>query len=1098
MQDLRDVLITYTSKIINSSEIHKDNNKTKHFTSTTPLINASIASVLKKGIKGRLYVILSNDEELKLRERDYSYFFGEEEVYLETSGNDIGKTPFVSKEYIQNVRNYVKNKNGVILLSLWTLSSLFPIVEEDEKIIFKFKIGEVISLSNVSELLIKEGYIRTPKVQDEGEFSLRGEVIDIFPFTAKKPLRIYLNFDVISKISTFDLFTQTRSLKDKEFNEFSIVHYKLESADDSNDNLSIKYDFLIKQFKEDDAFLFVGEEKLKESWKHIINRAKDTYRELYKNGENKPFNEILPSLEEYFSSISKERIFVVNDIINKKSDPILFNADGPRSYFGAFNMFKDELTELNKQGWNAYIFASGILQKGRLETMLFPNTADVQNKLNSGNIAILNGEISEGFSLQDIKLIVFSDEEIFKRRSFVKSTLSKLETSPIDSFVDLKEGDLVVHINYGIAKFIALERINVQGTERDYIKLEFKDKEFYYVPIQMANMVHRYIGNSEKAELSSLSSKSWSIKKEKARQSAEKLASDLIHLYALRKESTAFSHAKDTEWQYIFEAGFCLPETPDQLDAIADIKKDMEAPVIMDRLLCGDVGYGKTEVAFRAAFKAIMSGKQVVFLAPTTILTHQHYKNFVSRVENFPIKVGEVSRTVPHRELKKTIKGLESGEIDIAFGTHRLIQKDVKFKNLGLLVIDEEQRFGVKDKEKIKNLKTNVDTLSMSATPIPRTLYMSLLKIRDISMLKTPPIDRKSVLTYIGEYDKEMVKTALEKELSRGGQVFYLHNRVEDIRETLTFVRSLVPGAIVEMAHGQMDGDYLEDIMDTFVKGGIQVLVSTTIIENGIDIPLANTLIVDNALLYGVAQLYQLRGRVGRSTRQAYAYLLYKDKRRVSENAIERLRVISESTELGSGFKVAMRDMEMRGTGNILGKEQSGFVSDVGLDLYIRLLDESIKKLEGEEIQNTEVYVDIDASSFIPDSYITSPMIKFEIYKKLASCYTEEEYSALSSMITDRFGTPPIEMMSLFYIAKLKIICKKLYISSVVEKNNIVKVEFAQVSKVDISRFFSLMNTSAGTVMLNPKNPSSILIKSNGVTPQDKALYIVEKLSRLL
>ena len=548
----------------------------------------------------------------------------------------------------------------------------------------------------------------------------------------------------------------------------------------------------------------------------------------------------------------------------------------------------------------------------------------------------------------------------------------------------------------------------------------------------------------------------------------------------------------------MFEAGFCYDETPDQRIALSEIKKDMESDSVMDRLLCGDVGYGKTEIAFRSAFKAVMSGKQIAFLAPTTILVHQHFLNFSNRVKNFPLEVRELSRTVKSSVQKRTIEDIASGKADVIFGTQRLLQKDIHFKNLGLLVIDEEQRFGVKDKEKIKEIKTNVDTLSLSATPIPRTLYMSLLKIRDISTLKTPPQDRKSVITYIGEISDFIIKEAIEKELMRGGQVFYLHNRVEDILSVKARLSSLVPGIIVECAHGQMNPDLAEDIMESFVNGGINVLISTTIIENGIDIPNANTIIVDNATIYGTSQLYQLRGRVGRSSKQAYAYLLYKSDKAISEDAIDRLKVISENIELGSGFKVAMRDLEMRGAGNLLGKEQSGFVSDVGLDLYIRLIDESIKKLEGKEIDDNEVFLDIESTAFIPDSYISKIEDKMEVYKKIASCTSEGEYESIVSMVETRFGTPPTDVLSLFYIAKLKICAKKLHISSIREKNGKVEIIFSKVSLVNIDKVLNLIKTSGGIITPSSRKAGALIIDTKGVNSINKALFIQEKLERLL
>lgn len=1081
MASLKEILASYIN------EQSKNAVSPVSYIKVAPFLESSLASTLLEKTKGRLFVVVPHDDEISIKERDLN-FLSVPFISLRATGGIIGEKPPISASYIKSFNSFLSEDHTVVLLSLWTLCSYFPKINILNKKEANICLDSVLNVDDLFKVLIENGYYRVSRVSSNGEFAFKGEVVEIFVNGEKQPFRITLDFDKVVKIESYDIVTNlpNSNLEKLEFKSFI----------NSENTENIDFCFLNEYFTSDDAFLFLGKERLFESYKYVLNTAKDTYKRHYQNGEKTAFEELLPSLDEYFNN-NLDKVNVVNDIIKTTDDNnnhiVNLLSDTKRSYFGAFNLFKDDLNSLLKTGWTVYVATNGILQKGRFETMLSLEIEKYKDKL-----IFLDNPVSEGFSISSLSLIVFSDEDIFKRKKQLRTVLSKVESEPLSSFTSLKEGDLVVHINYGIARFVKLERIEMKGIIRDYVKLEFKNKEFYYVPIEMANLIERYIGKQD-AELSSLSSKSWSAKKEKARESAEKLARELIDLYAERKNAVGFAHNKDTEWQYMFEAGFLNTETPDQLLAISEIKSDMESPTVMDRLLCGDVGFGKTEVAFRSAFKAIMSGKQVAFLAPTTVLTHQHFENFKERISSFPITEVEISRIVKPQTLKNNIKQLESGKVDIAFGTHRLLQKDIKFKNLGLLIIDEEQRFGVKDKERIKALKTNVDTLSLSATPIPRTLYMSLLKIRDISLLKTAPLNRKSIITYIGEFDKELIRSAIEKELSRGGQVFYLHNKVQDIKEVTAFIKNLIPGSIVEYAHGGMSGEELEDIMETFREGGIQILISTTIIENGIDIPKANTIIVDNATIYGASQLYQLRGRVGRAGEQAYAYLFYRNENTVSEDAIERLKLISESTELGSGFNVALRDMEMRGAGNLLGKEQSGFVSDVGLELYIRLLDESVKKLEGKENTiKSDVYVDIKCEAYIDTSYIKDTKERFEVYKKIASVRTEGELSEVQNMLLSLYGNFPPEVNSLLAIAKLKITALSLSVDSIVENNNVVKVHLKKVSSIKIDRFLSLVSTTSQRISLNPKDPSSILIKTDGITAQDKAEFIDEKLLLLL
>ena len=548
----------------------------------------------------------------------------------------------------------------------------------------------------------------------------------------------------------------------------------------------------------------------------------------------------------------------------------------------------------------------------------------------------------------------------------------------------------MVHVNYGIGKYHGLQRMRVLGNERDYIDLEFGGEEHVYLPIEQVNLVQRYVGKEGRApKLDRIGGKAWESRKAKVRKSVEELAERLIQLYARRKRVQGTAFDRDTDWQAQFEAGFPYQETEDQITCIEEVKADMEAPSPMDRLICGDVGFGKTEVALRAAFKAVMGGRQVAVLTPTTILAEQHFETFLERFEAFPVKIEMLSRFRNRQEQRAVVAAVAAGSVDIVVGTHRLIQKDVEFKNLGLLVVDEEQRFGVKHKERLKELKANIDCLTLTATPIPRTLHMSLTKIRDMSLITTPPQNRLPIETFIQEFDEELVADAIRKELARGGQVFYLHNRVRSIREIAGFLVRLLPEASIEFAHGQMGEADLEEVMHRFVGGEFEVLLTTTIIENGLDIPNVNTIIIDRADMFGIAQLYQLRGRVGRSGKPAYAYLFYPKDQALTELAMKRLRIISDFTELGAGFKVAMKDLEVRGAGNLLGGEQSGDILAVGYDMYVRLLDQAIAAMGAggrrPDLDTPDVYLELEYSGYIPDDYISEPVVKMEVYKKISA-----------------------------------------------------------------------------------------------------------------
>ena len=769
-----------------------------------------------------------------------------------------------------------------------------------------------------------------------------------------------------------------------------------------------------------------------------------------------------------------------------------------QSYFGNINYLKERLLILQQEGWHIYIFADNPNQAVRIKEVLKDYVEPEDKGIEP--VTIIPMAITEGFSITDEKLLVIQENEIFGRKKAAPKSIRRAKSKVIDTFVELNPGDFVVHVNYGIGLFKGIERIKSMGTERDYIKLEYADQEFVFVPIEQVNMVQRYIGSeSEKPKMDRIGSKSWNSRKARVQQKVEEIAEKLIDLYSKRKASRGFPFPQDSEWQAAFEAAFPYEDTPDQFTATQEIKEDMERPVPMDRLVCGDVGYGKTEIAMRAAFKAVMGGKQVAFLAPTTILAEQHYENCIERFKNFPVEIAMLSRFVAPAEQKKIIAKLAKGEVDIIVGTHRIIQKDVVYKDLGLMIIDEEQRFGVKDKEKLKMLKTNIDSLAMSATPIPRTLHMSLLKIRDMSLLTTPPQNRLPIETMVEPYSDEKIVRAIRREVDRGGQVFYLHNRVENLEETRLKLERLVPEMMIDCAHGQMTSEQLDDIFRRFKMGGFNVLVATTIIENGIDIPNVNTIIIDRADIYGVSQLYQLRGRVGRSDRKAYAYLFYPEDKVLSEIAMKRLQVISDFTELGSGFKIAMKDMEIRGAGNLLGKDQSGEVYAVGFEMYLSLLNAAIERLSNSNWHAPdEVLLELEYTGFIPDSYILDAETKMELYKKIASIASQDELNAVYDELYDRFGPLPDEVNSLLSLAKIRIICHKLAIVSLKEKRGVADIEFGDVARISTNKLMRLINKNSSTIKLDALHPNHIILITNSIDLTTKSDYIRENLEMLL
>ncbi|MFV0519710.1 MAG: transcription-repair coupling factor [Lachnospirales bacterium] len=763
----------------------------------------------------------------------------------------------------------------------------------------------------------------------------------------------------------------------------------------------------------------------------------------------------------------------------KNSTTIDFNVKYPLTVKNDIVAFKDELKSYKEDGYTVILLCGS---KTRGKTLLqdladenvygsfYDNLNDV---VLENNIYVIRGTISKGFIYPDLKIAVLSDSEVFVESKNTKRKKFK-DGKKINSYTDLQVGDYIVHINHGIGVFKGVEKITVDGVSKDYIKVGFADGGNIYAPTNQLDLIQKYIGKESKnIKLNKLGSSDWNNTKQRTKKAVMILAKDLLELYAKREQTKGYEYSEDTTWQKEFENDFLYQETDDQLNAIYDVKSDMESTKVMDRLICGDVGYGKTEVAIRAAFKAVQDSKQVAYLCPTTILAQQHYNTFTQRLKDYPINVELLSRFRTKKEIEKSIENIKNGKSDILIGTHRLLSKDVSYKDLGLVIVDEEQRFGVSHKEKLKKLKENVDVLTLTATPIPRTLHMSMTGIRDMSVLSEPPQERVPIQTYVLENNDEYIKEAIQREVNRNGQVFFLHNRVNSIESVANRIQGLVPNAKVVYAHGQMSERELENIMKDFINHEYDVLVCTTIIETGLDISNANTIIIDNADTMGLSTLYQLRGRVGRSHRNAFAYLLYKRDKVISEIAEKRLETIKQFTEFGSGFKVAMRDLEIRGAGTLLGEQQSGHLETVGYEMYCSLLEQAIQELKGESVaEEITTVIELQTSAYIPEYYIQDELQKIEIYKKIALLRTEEDEIDLEDELIDRFGDIPKETTQLINIALTKVYLNNLGIISLLQNGQYVHITCNQNAKLSLPSIDDINKKDFGRIKLTlGKNP---------------------------
>lgn len=855
------------------------------------------------------------------------------------------------------------------------------------------------------------------------------------------------------------------------------------------DEKSTLLDYLSK-----DTIIFIDEpKKISSTAFNILNEFTISFENRILNGfilkscinSINDYNEILNKINNFNTIL----LCTMTETIKEFKPKHIFNFDTKMtsSYNGKFDLLIDDIKYFKEENYRVVILSgnkhSGLriieeLMNDDIVSSYVENFENIDFQHNT--VYVSKGVLSRGFIYPSLKFAVISESDLFGENKISRKTKHKKGKS-INNFNDLKVGDYLVHINHGIGVFKGIEKIITNGKTRDYIKITYKDGGNLFIPTEQLDMVQKFSsGDSAPPKIDKLGSDKWQKAKQKTKKAVEIMAQELIELYAKRQQSEGFRYSTDTVWQQEFEETFAYTETNDQLTAIEDVKRDMESNLKMDRLICGDVGFGKTEVALRCAFKAVQDGKQVAYLVPTTILAQQHYNTFVERMSNFPVQVELLSRFRTTKQKNETKQNMKTGLCDIVIGTHALLSKDIEFKDLGVIIVDEEQRFGVTHKEKLKNLKNNVDVLTLSATPIPRTLHMSLTGIRDMSLLEEAPVDRTPIQTYLLERNFEFIKDAINRELSRNGQIFFVHNRVESISKTTNDLRAIIPNANIEYAHGQMSERELEDVMRAFIDREIDILVCTTIIETGLDITNANTIIIDNSDYMGLSQLYQLRGRVGRSKRNAYCYLLYERNKILNEIAEKRLKTIRDFTEFGSGYKIAMKDLEIRGTGSLLGMQQHGHINAVGYEMYCKLLDDAVKKLQGEKVytpQDTSISINI--SAFIPDTYIENEMQKLEIYKKISLILDRDGMYQVEEEIEDRFGDIPKSVRNLLDIAMLKAIATKVGITTITEKPKEMVLTFnTEVNDyVDVKKIIELVNNDRDVKFITTKNPTLILNK---------------------
>ncbi len=1048
----------------------------------------------------RFRLIITGDEAKAREMQEDSRFFDKSSIYYpakdfifysaDVHGNQLAGERL---RCIQKIIAAQDNKTNITVITTidGCVDMLMPLQRYRDNIIH-FKNSDIIDTEKLVSKLVGIGYTRVPMIDGQGQFAVRGGIIDIFSYTDETPVRIELWDDEIDSIRFFDVESQRSVEKIQTYDVFPATEWIL-----SDDEIDAGFEKVKDEVEK--QLVTLGNDKKKKTQQEMdaCNRLRHAYADFERTRDYSKFilsftdeiegftdyfpkdetvfvldepdrimermelisyeyeesmknrleggyvvasqTKLMRPIAEVYKNMQSSRLMLLSSLdykpkMLKPADYLRIDARSISSYNNSFEYLADDINKYKRTGYRVVLVCNSRTRAARIVADLEELgtqsyfSEDYDKEIMPGTVMVTYGNIHRGFEYPLIGFVIITENDIFTSRTRKKQK-KKYEGRSIAGFNELNVGDYVVHEMHGLGVYKGIEKITVEGVEKDYIKIEYAGNSNLYVLATQLDRLQKYAASDteKKPKLNKLGSVEWNKTKAKVHGAVEEIAKDLVELYSIRQNQKGYAFGPDTVWQKEFEEMFPYEETDDQLNAIADTKADMESTRIMDRLICGDVGYGKTEVAIRAAFKAVQEGKQVAYLVPTTILAQQHFNTFEQRMKNFPLKVAQLSSFRTNKEIKETLADLKKGFVDVVIGTHRLLSKDVEFKDLGLLIIDEEQRFGVAHKEKIKKLKNNIDVLTLSATPIPRTLHMSLVGIRDMSVLEEPPVDRVPIQTFVTEHNDEMIREAINRELARGGQVYYVYNRVRSIDEAAAHIQELVPQANVAFAHGQMEKRELEKIMVDFINGDIDVLISTTIIETGMDISNVNTMIIEDADKFGLSQLYQLRGRVGRSNRTAYAFLLYRRDRMLTEVAEKRLSAIREFSDFGSGFKIAMKDLEIRGAGNVLGKSQHGHMAAVGYDLYCKMLNEAVNDLKGIKNEYSfETNVDLSVDAYIPSTYIKSEYQKLDIYKRIAAIESEEELSDMKDELVDRYGSLSTPAVNLLNIALIKSMAHKI------------------------------------------------------------------------
>ncbi len=1031
------------------------------------------------------YRLILAEDERRAREIYEDYRFYDRKVYSYPAKDllffqaDIHGNLLI-RQRMKVIKALLEEKELTVVTSIDGCMDFLESLEKIKEQLIHYESDSTVDTEQLKNQLVALGYERVGQVEMPGQFSVRGGIVDIYCLTEENPWRIELWGDEIDSIRSFDPESQ-RSLENLE----ELTIYPAVEHIGDKDMVSF-----LDYFPEERTIIFLDEpNRLTEKGGAVEEEYRQSRMHREEKGSRNLPENWLCSFEQLQKELNKRNCISVCALEPKQAgwkvrEKFYLEVKSISAYNNSFELLVKDLHHYKKQGYRIALLSGSRTRAERLakdlqeEGLAAFYGQDYDREICPGEIMVVYGHAKKGFEYPLIKFAVMTESDIFGQEQ-KKKKKKNYSGSRIQDFAELSIGDFVVHEKHGLGIYRGIEKVEVDRIVKDYIKIEYRGGSNLYIPATQLDCLQKYSGAdaSKAPKLNKLGTQEWNKTKSKVRGAVKNIAKELVELYAVRQEKEGYVCGPDTVWQREFEEMFPYEETEDQLSAIEDAKRDMESTRIMDRLICGDVGYGKTEVALRAAFKEVQESRQVAYLAPTTILAQQIYNTFVQRMKEFPVHVELLCRFRTPAQQKKAIEDLKKGQVDVIIGTHRILSKDVQFKNLGLLIVDEEQRFGVTHKEKIKQLKKDVDVLTLTATPIPRTLHMSLIGIRDMSVLEEPPMDRMPIQTYVMEYDEETVREAINRELRRGGQVYYVYNRVTDIADVALRIAKLVPDARVDFAHGQMSERELENVMYSFVNGDIDVLVSTTIIETGLDISNVNTMIIHDSDRYGLSQLYQLRGRIGRSNRTAYAFLMYRQNVMLKETAEKRLAAIREYTDLGSGFKIAMRDLELRGAGNLLGAQQHGHMNAVGYDLYCKMLNEAVKEAKGiHTMEDFETSVDLNVDAYIPDSYISNEFQKLDIYKRIAGIETQQDYDDMLEELLDRFGEPGKAVLNLLAIAKLKAIAHQGYVTEIKQTGKTVRFTLYEKARLNTEGFPALMQKyRRGLQFKNEQEPKFIL-----------------------